>query len=204
VGGQNYLGLDRNGQFVLTGMAYQVLPINSTNKITSVDVDKTYENLMTKFKYGNVASPKVYSDETVRRMVTSHRMSFMRLTEALIVSNDTTRACDVIDKHFEVFPPQTTGYDNIVFMLGSDYYRIGNIEKGNKYVDDFLKQNSQYLRWGFSLNHNQRNSIMPDLQNCFALLQQGLQTFMQYEQKELLDKYMPDYQRYATHFQVKE
>jgi hypothetical protein len=204
VGSQNYLGLDKNGQFVLTGMAYQVLPIDTRNKITSVDADKTYKNVMENFKYGKVADPKVYSDETIRRMITSHRMSFIRLAETLIAQHDTARAHNVLDKHFEVFPPQVVGYDQVVLYIATCYYRVGDIEKGNKYLEDFLKQNNQYLRWGFSLNRSQRNSIMPDLGSNFGLLQMALQTFQQYGQKELLDKYMSDYQRYAPNFQVED
>jgi len=202
VGSQNYLGLDKNGQFVLTGMAFQVLPISAKDKPASVDTDKTYENIMTKFKYGNVADPKVYSDETVRRMVSSHRMSFRNLVAVLLARGDSVRVRNVLDKHFEVFPPQTTGYDNFVLDFAIAYYQIGDHAKANQYVEDFLKQNNQYLRWGFSLNSNQRSSIERDLYINFSMLQQALQAFEQYGEKELLDKYLLDFKKYMKYFQV--
>ncbi|MCL1868557.1 MAG: DUF2723 domain-containing protein, partial [Paludibacter sp.] len=202
VGSQNYLGLDKNGQFVVTGMAYKVLPINSKDRLSSVDVEKTYENLMTKFKYGNVADPKVYSDETVRRMISSHRVTFIQLVQVLLARGDSARARNVLDKHFEVFPPQTTGYDNLVFELAAAYYQIGDHAKANSYVEDFLKQNNQYLRWGFSLNRNQRASIERDLYINFSVLQQALQMFDRYNEKALIEKYLPDYQKFAPYFQA--
>jgi len=201
VGSSLYLGLDKNGQFVTTGMAYQVLPINTTKKpATSVDVEKTYDNLMTNFKYGNVADPKVYSDETVRRMVSSHRIVFLSLVDVLLANGDSVRAHNILDKHFEVFPPQTTGYDNLIFYLAADYYRTGDHQKANQYMDDFLKQNNQYLRWGFSLNRNQRESILRDLMNNFNVLQQAMQMFKTNNEKQMLDKYLPDYENYSLYF----
>ncbi|MCL2596340.1 MAG: DUF2723 domain-containing protein [Paludibacter sp.] len=204
VGSSNYLGLDKNGQFVITGMAYQVLPINTTNRSSSVDVEKTYENLMTKFKYGNVADPKVYSDETVRRMVSSHRIIFLNLVDVLLARCDSTRAHNVLDKQFEVFPPQTTGYDNIILYLAADYYRTGDHQKANLYLDDFLRQNNQYLNWGFSLNRGQRESIERDLMNNFSVLQQALQLFDKYNENVMLKKYMPDHEKFAPYFQIPE
>lgn len=120
----------------------------------------------------------------------------------LIAKQDSVRAQNILDKHFEVFPPQTTGYDNIVFYLAAAYYRIDDHAKANRYVEDCLKQNNQYLRWGLSLNRNQRASIERELQNNFALLQQALRVFEQYGQKTLFDKYMVDFQSFAMYFQT--
>jgi tetratricopeptide (TPR) repeat protein len=202
VGSQNYLGLDKNGNFAITGMAYRLLPIDTRGKATIVDVEKAYDNVMNKFKFGNVSDSKVYSDETVRRMGSSHRSIFSTLAEVLIAQGDTARAKKVLDKAFEELPTKTMGYDNVSFNLATNYYKVGDIATGNKLVEDFLKQNNEYLRWGFSLGKNERNSIQRDLYICFMQLQNAMVVFQESNQKELFDKYMLVYQDYAPYFQT--
>jgi hypothetical protein len=202
VGSQNYLGLDKNGNFVLEGMVYKVVPMDTRGKITQVNVEKTYDNLMNKYSYGNVGDPKVYSDETVRRMATSHRLVFSNLVDMLIAQGDTARAKKVLDKAFKELPTATIGYDNISFNLATNYYKAGDIATGNRLLVDFLRQNNEYLRWGFSLDRNNRNSIYRDLYFDYMYLSNALRLFQEYNQKELFDKYMPDYQVYAPYFQT--
>ena len=61
-----YLGMDAN--LVQEGLAYRFTPFNAYGNKMSIDVDKMYDNMMNKFKYGNVSDPKVYIDETVGHM----------------------------------------------------------------------------------------------------------------------------------------
>ncbi len=81
-----YLGLSpyvRN-----TGLAYEVGPVMSRDGRTSVNTDKMYANITEKFRWGGLdkigENGKVpYLDETVRRMVTTHRSAILDLATAL-------------------------------------------------------------------------------------------------------------------------
>lgn len=71
-----------------TGLAYQVSPIRdphySEGQAYAVATDKMYDNVMNKFRWGGLDSGKdVYLDETVRRMVTTHRSTLIDLANAL-------------------------------------------------------------------------------------------------------------------------
>lgn len=72
-----------------TGLAYLVTPVANDDRYTDegsykVDTDKMYDNVMNKFRWGGLDSGKdVYLDETVRRMVTTHRSSLLDLVTAL-------------------------------------------------------------------------------------------------------------------------
>ena len=87
VGDDYYLGL--NDYFELTGLAYQVMPVSTGGKGAGVNTKEMYENMMHKFRWGNVADPKVYLDENTLRMCRTHRMMFSQLVSALIQENDT-------------------------------------------------------------------------------------------------------------------
>ena len=71
-----------------TGLAYQVTPIRdagyNSGQTLSVATDKMYDNVMNKFRWGGLDSgDDIYLDETVRRMVTTHRSTLIDLANAL-------------------------------------------------------------------------------------------------------------------------
>lgn len=72
-----------------TGLAYQVSPIlnpDGSNE-TWIDTDKMYTNVTEKFRWGGLdqlgEDGDIYLDETVRRMVTTHRMAMADLATSL-------------------------------------------------------------------------------------------------------------------------
>ena len=84
-----YLNLGDN--LKSTGLAYQVTPYAPYNVSNSygVDTDKMYENVTKRFRWGGLDNVKkgssLYLDETIRRMVTTHRSALLDLANALFV-----------------------------------------------------------------------------------------------------------------------
>ncbi|MEG2599700.1 MAG: DUF2723 domain-containing protein [Muribaculaceae bacterium] len=84
-----YLGLSKYLQ--ATGMAYELTPIISdvADGEFGVNTDKMYTNVMTKFRWGGLenSTPQnpIYVDETISRMVTTHRSTLCDLAYNLIV-----------------------------------------------------------------------------------------------------------------------
>ncbi|MBD5210406.1 MAG: DUF2723 domain-containing protein [Bacteroidales bacterium] len=81
-----YLNLSSNLRS--TGLAYEVTPLrDGTYERTqsyAVATDKMYDNVMNRFRWGGLDSGKdIYLDETVRRMVTTHRSALIDLANAL-------------------------------------------------------------------------------------------------------------------------
>ncbi len=72
-----------------TGMTYEVSPIKDHDYDgyrISVNTDKAYDNIMNRFTWGglDIDDPgKLYLDETVRRMVNTHRTTMIELATAL-------------------------------------------------------------------------------------------------------------------------
>ena len=88
-----YLNL---GQYMQsTGLAYEVLPIihPQTSDDYGMNTDTAYDNVMNKFRWGGFenATPDhtIYADETVSRMVTTHRTVLTDLAQALVVEGMT-------------------------------------------------------------------------------------------------------------------
>ena len=71
--------------FQQTGMAYQIVPMETQGTVRSINTEKMYDNVMNKFKWGGVNTPGVYLDENVMRMCKSYRIAlFSKLAAALV------------------------------------------------------------------------------------------------------------------------
>lgn len=66
---EEYLDISRN--LVQEGLAQRIVPYDAVAAGAAIDTDKTYRNLMEKFRYGGLDDPDLYLDETNIRMVLS-------------------------------------------------------------------------------------------------------------------------------------
>lgn len=74
-----------------TGIAYEITPLYHNDYEEygriAVDTDRTYRNITERWRWGGLDTARpgsLYLDETVRRMVTSTRLSMLNLAEALV------------------------------------------------------------------------------------------------------------------------
>jgi len=200
VGDDYYLGL--NDHFELTGLAYQILPIGVKGAGPSVNVDETYDNMMNKFKYGNIADPKVYLDENTLRMCHTHRMMFASLIGALMEKGDTVRAKKALNYCNLMIPGTTVRHDYVSTQLADYYYKLHEPAQGNAIMDAVAKDCVEYLDWYLSLDTDQRNSVASRIGHNMAVLNQVLRICDQAKQKTILDKYLPRYIEYTKKVQM--
>ncbi|WP_304736557.1 glycosyltransferase family 117 protein [Paramuribaculum intestinale] len=70
------------------GLAYEVGPLRNSSDAPSVNTEKMYRNVTERWAWGGLDKLKdaddIYLDETVRRMVTTHRTAMLDLVTALI------------------------------------------------------------------------------------------------------------------------
>ena len=103
VGGDNYMNLVDN--FVQEGLAYRITPF-TTNKpgAKNFDTEKTYNNVMNRFKFGGLDKKGLYIDETIMRMCYTHRNLFAQLALALIQEGKNDKALKVLRKAEKSIP----------------------------------------------------------------------------------------------------
>ena len=103
VGGDNYMNLGDN--FVQEGLAYRITPF-TTNKpgAKNFDTEKTYNNVMNRFKFGGLEQKGLYIDETIMRMCYTHRHLFAQLALALIQEGKNDKALKVLRKAEKSIP----------------------------------------------------------------------------------------------------
>ena len=103
VSGDNYMNLGDN--FVQEGLAYRITPF-TTNKpgAKNFDTEKTYNNVMNRYKFGGLDKKGLYIDETIMRMCYTHRNLFAQLALALIREGKNDKALKVLRKAEKSIP----------------------------------------------------------------------------------------------------
>ena len=153
VGSENYMNLGDN--FVQEGLANRITPF-TTNKAgaKNFDTEKTFDNVMNKFKFGGVNQPGIYLDETVLRMCYTHRRLFAQLAMNLIKEEKIDKAKQVLAKCEQVLPASNVPHD---FQSGSldlarAYALTEQPQKAQQLLGLLWKKAGQYLQWYCSLN----------------------------------------------------
>ena len=174
LGAENYAGLQ--DYFCLEGLAYRLTPFKLGQ--SRIDTDKMYTNLMKRFKYGNVAMPTIYLDETNLRMAQTHRRMFSVLVERLLNEGKKDKALAALRMCEKVLPEATVPYEYADVDLATLWFHAGDKANAARVAKEVARQNWQYLNWANTLPQettyayaNSCTKTFLYLYRCVALLQ---------------------------------
>ena len=182
VGQENYMNLGDN--FVQEGLANRITPFttNINEKpvpgMTNFDTEKTYTNVMKRFKFGGINQPGVYVDETVMRMCYTHRRLFVKLAMQLANQGDNKRAAEVLARAEKEFPQCNVPHDyqSLSIEMAQTYAAIGNKAKAMELVKLLWKKSDQYMTYYLSLDKDKFKMVERDCQLHMFYLMQSLIT----------------------------
>ncbi|SHF42606.1 Permease of the drug/metabolite transporter (DMT) superfamily [Mariniphaga anaerophila] len=193
VGSSKYMNLQ--DYFQVEGFGYRFVPIkgeSNPNRLAfgTVATDIMYDNLMNKFKYGNMNDPEVYIDENNGRMMTNIRNSFNRLATGLISEGKTDSAVAVIDRCFDLIPNSVVPYEYFSLELAESYYQAGAPEKGKKILEEAYESFNDELGYFLAMNRRflQTQSINEEIQRNLFYLQRIERTARTFNDSELSKK----------------
>ena len=196
IGEDYHLGL--NPYLELTGMAYRITPERSKDGKPRVNTEVMYDNMLHKFKYGNMNVPGIYIDENTMRLCRTHRMMFCQLAEALYYEGKRDKALEVLDYAEEMLPGYNVPYDYTSGTMAALYYAMDEMEKGNAIMAVLADNCVEYMEWGASLSAPERKAAQSTLGHYSAVLGFVLNNLQRFEQKELFNKYFALYNQYAS------
>ena len=212
VGSENYLNLE--SYFQLEGLAYRLVPIRteSKNEIVSgrVETGLMYNNVMNKFKFGNMNDERVYLDENNIRMTTNFRINFSRLAEELLNDGRRDSAIKVLDKCVDEMPDKTVPYNYFMSRIAELYFQAAGIlnkrdslqtndselnkknelvAKGNAISQRLMEIYSDNMNYYISLKGSKYFKLVePEMNQAMYILQATTNTLKQTNQKEISDK----------------
>ena len=155
VGSDNYLNLGDN--FVREGLANRITPFTTNAPgAKNFDTEKTYNNVMNRYKWGGLEQKGLYIDETVMRMCYTHRHLMADLALQLIAEGKTDKALNVLRKSEKVLPsynvPNT--YLSGAADLAKAYALLGKKNDAQRIIDQVWKDCKQYAQWYVGLEGN--------------------------------------------------
>ena len=181
--------------FVHEGLAYRITPFDwselgydTGQGDRPVDVDKFYTNVMERFKWGGVNRySDYYADETIRRMISTHRNLVAQLAKEMLTDGNETddRIIALLEKIRTELPNDIVPYDalrdntmsiasiyNIIRKVQNEYKKENSVlylgddtlqlltDRVSDISNIVLKDEYEHLRWYNTIDAKDHNDIL--------------------------------------------
>ncbi|MES2274596.1 MAG: DUF2723 domain-containing protein [Bacteroidota bacterium] len=198
VGSDNMMGMDK--YLYNEGFAYRLLPLKAdTAKNQPLEASNTmimYNNMMTKFKWGNMKNAKYLDHESIVMFYPIIMKQFAMLADHLAKEGKPEEARKVLQRYDDV-QPNLVPYSDVLFRKLSmieSAYKLGSTQLANKWTneaDDYITNLVDYnITSGSDVNSR-------DMQVCVYVLN-GLGTLTKdFHQDELNKKIESQYKGYV-------
>ena len=148
--------------FSLNGLTYQVVPGKPLSG--GVNTAATYDNMMNKFRYGGLEeNPNIYLDETNRRMISTFRLYFSELINALIEEGENEKALAALNKATTVMPSSAVHYGTDGLLYARAYFNLGETEKAEALIEEIGGRINSNLDWFIRLTPLQISNSLSDI-----------------------------------------
>ncbi|MBK6539888.1 MAG: DUF2723 domain-containing protein [Flavobacteriales bacterium] len=190
-GPDSYLNLQN--YFQLEGLTYRLVPIYTKNENPNlygrVGTDVMFDNVMNKFRWGNMESEgDIYLDENILRMTTNLRLQLSSLADALTEEGRKDDARAVLDLTMEKMPERNVPFDRIMLPVIESYYKAGDTAKANQFAERLFTVMEENLAWYVSLEPKFADKISNDMAIAHAVMDRLVTTARAlYGQKEFAD-----------------
>ena len=176
---------------VLEGLAYRISPEATGLR---VDVERLYDNMMHRFRYGGLNAKGLYVDEDVKHMANTHQLLMGTLIDSLLQQNNLKRAMAVCRKWQQEMPSENVPYTEAALSMAKCYYMTGKPEKGDEIICNLLQRSSEWLSWIETIIPSRRSGSLYSQYTWLKILQQALVVAEQYERNEIYHQYIKQYE----------
>ena len=183
---------------VLEGLAYRISPTATTQRI---DVERLYDNIMHRFRYGGLSTKGIYVDEDVKRMANTHQLIMGVLIDSLLQRGDTKRALKVCHKWQKEMPQENVPYTEYALSMARCYYMAHQPEKGDEIVSSLLRRSDEWLSWINTIKFSRRAGSLYNRYTWMQTMEQALVVAEQFERTEFIHQYIKQYEHYNKQYQ---
>jgi len=183
---------------ILEGLAYRISPTATTQRI---DVERLYDNIMHRFRYGGLSTKGIYVDEDVKRMANTHQLIMGVLIDSLLQRGDLKRAVNVCHKWQKEMPQENVPYTEYALSMARCYYMAHQPEKGDEIVSSLLRRSDEWLSWINTIKFSRRAGSLYNRYTWMQTMEQALVVAGQFERNEFIHQYIKQYERYNKQYQ---
>jgi len=173
------LGL--NDHFEAEGLALRVSPtkVRQKSQLPSiygygdVDEEKIYNNVMTKWKWGNFDQKKLYVDKSYLAAVQAMKLMILRAALEFSRKENHEKAANLTNKYFEAFPNMNFPYDYTIMSFINVLIEAKDYESAKKHIRILANETQQYIDFYDSQTSSKvLDSFKQDLQSRMATVQE--------------------------------
>ena len=183
---------------VLEGLAYRISPTATTQRI---DVERLYDNIMHRFRYGGLSTKGIYVDEDVKRMANTHQLIMGVLIDSLLQRGDLKRAVNVCHKWQKEMPQENVPYTEYALSMARCYYMARQPEQGDEIVSSLLRRSDEWLSWINTIKLSRRAGSLYNRYTWMQTMEQALVVAEQFERTEFIHQYIKQYEHYNKQYQ---
>ena len=183
---------------VLEGLAYRVSPTATDQQ---VDVERLYENIMNRFRYGGLNTKGIYVDEDVKRMANTHQLIMGVLIDSLLQQDDLDRALSVCRKWQQELPNENVPYTESALSMARCYYQAHQPQPGDEIVRNLLRRSAEWLYWIETIKSSHHASSLYSQYEWMKTMQTALLVAKQFERNELLNQYIKQYEHFIKKYE---
>ncbi|MDE7456700.1 MAG: DUF2723 domain-containing protein [Prevotella sp.] len=206
VGESNYINLGDNT--ITEGLAYRITPFTTSQKgktipgVKNFDTERTYDNVMHRFKFGGLDKPGLYIDETVMRMCYTHRRTMARLALELLNEGKNKKADEVLRYAAKMLPTSNVphNYSSGSLDMARGWTILGQKQQALDIINSLWSNSVQYMKWYCSLSGFRFDSAKEECLMHFYILQQ-VNALTQTIDKKLADKQVEELTILGTIYQ---
>ena len=177
---------------VLEGLLYHIVPSDTTEMETRVNVERLYENIMENFSYGGLSAGDVYADYDVRKMAYGHQHKMATLIDALLEQGDNERAMAVVRKWQKEMPQQVVPYDAAALSMLRCLYHTGHYAEADTLAREMLSRSFGWLGWTETLRAERRCGSAFTEYQWRRIMEKTISILYNYDRKELLSAVLPE------------
>ena len=178
---------------ILEGLAYRVSPTATSRQ---VDVERLYDNVMHRFRYGRLNTKGIYVDEDVKHMANTHQLLMGILIDSLLQQGDTRRALAVCRRWQQEMPQENVPYTDAALSMARCFYLTSQPRQGDAIVNDLLRRATEWLSWIETISPSRRAGSAYSRSNWMQTMQQVLAVAAQYDRKDIYQKYIHQYEHH--------
>ncbi len=197
-GPENYYNMQ--SYFQLEGLAYRLVPVKNPNGQPRVNTEVMYNNIMKKFKWGNLDKEELYMDENNMRMALTMRMQMITLADALNKEGKKDKALNVLNKAMEALPERNVPlyYDPIdyTYFLFTSFADAGGKDQESRLAKRLFEILAGDLDYYLSLKGSQQSSFRSEMNRKAGMMGAVLQQLDESGLKDLKKELEPKYKKY--------
>ena len=178
---------------VLEGLAYRISP---SAKGQQVDVERLYDNIMHRFRYGGLNTKGIYVDEDVKRMADTHQLIMGILIDSLLQQDDTKRALEVCHKWQQEMPHENVPYTDAALAMARCFYASNLPKQGDDIVNNLLCRSFEWLSWIDTIKPTRRAGSSYSRNEWLQTMQQALAVAAKHERTNIFKQYIRQYEHY--------